>query len=98
MTPERLPTSKHRATDRRNPRDGRIARLPVSIRTQVNEKLRDNVRGPEIMEWLKKTYPGEYKKAGFGNQALKSLNAWRHGGCREWVRRQHRLEDRAVER
>ena len=33
-------------------RNGKIARLPRSIREQVNRKLDDGITGVEIVEWL----------------------------------------------
>ncbi len=82
----------------RLPRNGKIARLPLAIRIEINRKLRDSVTGPEILAWLKQKHPAEHEKAGFGPYGPRNVNAWRQGGYKEWLQQQERLEEMKAQR
>jgi len=76
-----------------HPRNGFFAHLPAALRQQVNLKLRDNVPGPKIAEWLEAEHPAALKEAGFGDNIVRNLNNWRQGGYAQWEKRQERLEE-----
>lgn len=73
-------------------RNGKIARLPFELRTEVNRRLRDGVPGPKITAWLERDHAAELEKAGFKSIKKRSLTAWRAGGYRDWEQQQERLE------
>ena len=76
-------------------RHGKIARLPHSIREQINRRLQNSDEGKEIIEWVN-TLPevravvdGE-----FDGQPVSEVNLsnWRLGGYRDWEAQQEALE------
>ena len=74
-------------SDRRN---GKIARLPFTVRTTVNEKLRDGVTYSSIILWL-----AEEGHQGINEQ---NLSNWKEGGHADWLREQERLADMQARR
>ena len=78
--PPRIP---HRRT-----RNGKVARLPETIRERINVMLEDGVRYRDIINAL--TQPGSPTLP----YAISEMNLsnWRRGGHQEWRRRQEHLE------
>jgi|ERR1044071_1093122 3-hydroxymyristoyl/3-hydroxydecanoyl-(acyl carrier protein) dehydratase len=74
-----------------NTRKGKIARLPLRIREQVNQRLQDGHDARQIMDWLS-TLPevqpvlDEHFEGNPINPG--NLSEWRHGGFREWQHEQ----------
>ncbi len=68
-------------------RTGKIARLPQSIREQLNQKLENNVPGNELLPWLH-SLPEVQKILAdhFGGRPISksNLSDWRHGGFIDW--------------
>jgi hypothetical protein len=75
-------------------RNGKIARLPQSIREQVNRRLDNGEQGKQIAEWLN-TLP-EVKTlidAQFAGQPISEVNLsnWKLGGYIDWQAQQDAL-------
>jgi hypothetical protein len=73
-------------------RIGKIARLPHSIREQLNLKLHDGIPAKSILPWLN-SLP-EVKAilaADFDNRPIskQNLSEWKHGGHRDWLLQYH---------
>ena len=73
-------------------RIGKIARLPYSIREQLNLKLHDGISAKSILPWLN-SLP-EVKAvlaADFDNRPIskQNLSEWKHGGHRDWLLQFH---------
>ena len=87
-------------------RHGKIARLPLSIRTQLNTRLQDGEEAKQIVGWLN-SLPAVQKVLAQHFQARPinepNLSEWRHGGFAEWLAHEnlhaHTLElaDRSVQ-
>jgi len=82
-------------------RNGKIARLPHGIREELNHRLRDNVPGPKICEWVNRLPEcrkvcAEFARRG-GNAkspvTLSQLSEWRRGGFQDWLREQAVLDE-----
>ena len=76
-------------------RNGKIARLPRSIREQVNRKLDDGITGVEIVEWLNTLPEAQALMAAeFDSRPIReqNLSEWKAGGYRDWQMRQEALE------
>lgn len=79
-------------------RTGKIARLPLRIREELNQRLRDNQSGQEILPWvngLQETK--EILDRHFYGNAISdaNLSEWRSGGFAEWLDDQtqvHKIE------
>lgn len=69
-------------------RKGKIARLPRTIRERINEMLRDNVNGPEILAWAN----AEAKLDGDASLTPQNLSVWREGGFAEWLDKQEKVD------
>ena len=82
-------------------RTGKIARLPYKIREEVNRRLRDNVPGGKICEWLNRLPAARAVCAQFAKRSgkeespinEKQLSEWRCGGFQDWLNTQQMLED-----
>ncbi|HVY69652.1 MAG TPA: hypothetical protein VHH73_06960 [Verrucomicrobiae bacterium] len=76
-------------------RIGKIARLPKSIREQLNERLHEGGQGPELLAWLN-ALPEvkELLERDFGGKEINgpNLTAWRQGGYADWVAQGQVLE------
>lgn len=76
-------------------RKGKIARLPKSIRDQVNVRLLNNETAGTILPWLnalpevKAVLEDQFKGEAISDQ---NLSAWRTGGFSEWMDRNEQLE------
>ncbi len=68
-------------------RTGKIARLPVRVREQLNRRLQDGESGPRLVEWLNALPEVQTVLAAeFGGRAIseQNLSEWRQGGYRDW--------------
>lgn len=84
-------------------RVGKVSRLPLHIRNQLNQRLQDGEEGHVILKWLNehKTVREVLDRLFQGQNINKqNLSAWRLGGFREWQRLQesHAFMHRLVER
>ena len=65
-------------------RFGKIARLPLDIREQLNRRLQDGEIGKELVIWLNSVPEVQtVLKAEFGDRPVNepNLSDWRTGGC-----------------
>lgn len=75
-------------------RNGKIARLPHSIRQSLNQRLHDGEQGKALVEWLndlpevKEVLQEQFHGRSISEQ---NLSEWKNGGFKEWERHQ---EDR----
>lgn len=70
-------------------RNGKIARLPRSVRDQLNCRLQDGEEGNTLLEWLNALPKVQaVLKWQFADQPIskQNLSEWRLGGYREWER------------
>ena len=68
-------------------RTGKIARLPDSIRQQLNSRLLDAESGPALLDWLNSLPEVQTVLAAeFEGRAINptNLSEWRNGGYRDW--------------
>lgn len=71
-------------------RTGKIARLPLAIREELNHRLRENENGQTLLEWLNALPQCQDAPINDAN-----LSLWRQGGFAEWLQDQdkvHRIE------
>src|SRR5262245_34912422 len=74
---------------------GKIARLPQTIRDQLNHRLADGVRGNTLLNWLNSLPEVQaILAAEFGGQPINKQNlcAWRQRGYRDWLAQQEAQE------
>jgi hypothetical protein len=77
-------------------RNGKIARLPLALREELNRRLREGEGGRTLLAWLDASPAVRaVLEAEFGGRPINgpNLTAWRREGYREWLRQQ---EVRAV--
>jgi hypothetical protein len=70
-------------------RNGKVARLPRSIREQLNRRLQDGEEGNTLLDWLNALPEVKAVLARlFDDQPIskQNLSEWRQGGYREWER------------
>ena len=76
-------------------RNGKIARLPKTIREELSRRLSDGEPGKELVKWLnglpevRRVVAAEY-----GGRAIReqNLSEWKQGGYEDWLRQQEALE------
>jgi hypothetical protein len=76
-----------------NTRTGKIARLPRSLREQLNHRLGDGEPGARLVEWLNELPEVRRVLAeDFGGRPIneQNLSEWRQGGYRDWAKQQER--------
>jgi hypothetical protein len=74
---------------------GKIGRLPVAIRNEVNRRLHENEVGTGILEWLNaEPRVLEVLDKYFHEQPIspQNLSEWRQGGYQDWLKRQEEVE------
>jgi hypothetical protein len=77
-------------------RNGKIARLPRSIRNQLNERLDRSEESPQLLDWLnalpeaRKVVKDHFAGVPISKQ---NLSEWRQGGFEEWLARRDLCED-----
>lgn len=70
-------------------RNGKIARLPVDIREELNRRIEDGEEGGPLLEWLNELPEvREILNDQFGGVPVnkQSLSQWRLGGHQDWLR------------
>lgn len=78
-------------------RTGKIARLPQSIRAELNLRLRDGVPASKLIPWLHgqeavlRVLDEEFNEEPISPQ---NLTEWRQGGYQDWLRQIEKLEAR----
>jgi len=80
-------------------RNGKIARLPLAIRQELNRRLQDGERGSSLAEWLNGRPEVQAILAAQFNGAPISqdnLSQWRKGGYKNWEDAQKAVQDVAV--
>jgi hypothetical protein len=78
-------------------KQGKIARLPLEVRHELNIRLRDGNLAPEILPWLNglATVRAVVQKHCAGAEVNPSnLSNWRLSGYRDWLARQEQLEEK----
>ena len=79
-----------------NARNGKIARLPRSVREELNERLEQSEQSPQLLSWLnalpevKKILQNDFAGLPISPQ---NLSQWRQGGFQEWLARRDLCED-----
>src|SRR5215203_304025 len=76
-------------------RNGKIARLPKTVRDELNRRLADGERGTELVVWLNslpdvqciiaEQFDGKPMRA-------QNLSEWKHGGYKDWRNEQEAME------
>jgi hypothetical protein len=72
-------------------RNGKIAKLPYSVRDDLNQRMDNGEDGAQLLDWLNELPEvQESLKASFGGVPISKQNLceWRQGGFREWQIRQ----------
>lgn len=72
-------------------RNGKIARLPASIRDHLNRRLSDGEPGTRLVQWLNGLpLVQEVMADEFGGRPVKeqNLTEWKQGGYEDWLRHQ----------
>ena len=70
-------------------RNGKIARLSHTVRTEINEQLRNGRPGVEIIAWLNRlTTVQEVLREFFDGRPIndQNLTEWKAGGYQDWLR------------
>lgn len=81
--------------DRARPRRGKIASLPSVIREEVNVRLFEGQRAPQLLPWLNSLEPVlKVLDEHFGEAPIDAhnLSDWRKGGYADWLARRERIE------
>ena len=76
-------------------RFGKIARLPLDIREQLNRRLQDGEIGKELVVWLNSVPEVQaVLKAEFGDRPVNepNLSDWRTGGYEDWLVQQETMQ------
>ena len=73
-----------------NRRKGKVARLPIDLKIEVNKQLRDGITYGDIIQFL------EGKgHTGFNDE---NISAWYKGGHQDWLKNQERIEQLTARR
>jgi len=70
-------------------RNGKIARLPYSIRDMLNQRLRNGEQGTKLVDWLNGLPKVQEALAEeFGGRPIneQNLTEWKQGGFEDWLR------------
>ena len=70
-------------------RNGKIARLPLHIRTELTQRLSENEPGTKLVEWLNGEAGLFLDTDAEGNRipiTEQNLSEWRQGGYQDWLR------------
>ena len=76
-------------------RTGKIARLPKTIRDELNQRLENGETGGSLADWLNGLPEVQaIMKAHFAGAEIReqNLSEWRKGGYLEWLRHQQAME------
>lgn len=69
-------------------RNGKIARLPLHIREQLNRRLQDGQQGRKLVAWLNSLPEVRaITAAEFGGRSVReqNLSEWKQGGYQDWL-------------
>jgi len=72
-------------------RNGKIARLPLAVRQELNRRLDDGEQGKDLVVWLNALPKVQaIVAAEFGGNAIReqNLSEWKQGGYQEWLRQE----------
>src|SRR6266446_1696297 len=76
-------------------RNGKIARLPLAVRQELNRRLDEGEQGKKLVAWLN-GLPAVQAIAAteFGGKAIReqNLSEWKQRGYRDWLAKQEALE------
>src|ERR1700735_4104956 len=70
-------------------RNGKIARLPLHIRTELNQRLGEGEPGTKLVAWLNDKAKLDLPKDSEGRRIRiteQNLSDWRQGGYQDWLR------------
>src|SRR5436190_24365750 len=76
-------------------RNGKIARLPLAVREELNQRIEDGEVGEVIVGWLngrpevQAMVAAEWEGREISEQ---NLSAWRNGGYRDWAEQRQAME------
>jgi hypothetical protein len=76
-------------------RTGKIARLPLALREQLNQRLQNGELGSALLHWLNQLPEvKEVLAQQFASQPItkQNLSEWKHGGYEDWLRHQSRQQ------
>src|SRR6266567_6492573 len=76
-------------------RNGKIARLPLAIRQELNRRLDEGEQGKKLVAWLNGLPAVQAIVATeFGGKAIReqNLSEWKQRGYRDWLAKQEALE------
>jgi hypothetical protein len=80
----RTPSARHP----QNARHGKIARLPLTVRTELNQRLLNGDKGADLVAWLNsRPDVQQVMNAHFAGAELTetNLSRWREGGYQDWL-------------
>lgn len=69
-------------------RKGKIARLPHTVREELNARLHDNQDGTRILKWVNESQ----ELRGAAAISPQNLSEWRAGGFADWMAKQDKVE------
>src|SRR6266436_5084344 len=76
-------------------RNGKIARLPLAVRQELNRRLDEGEQGKKLVAWLN-GLPAVQATAAteFGGKPIReqNLSEWKQRGYRDWIAKQEALE------
>jgi hypothetical protein len=75
-------------------RNGKIARLPRTIRDELNHRLQDGEQGKNLVPWLNALPEAQAvlaREFGGRNISEQNLSEWKSGGYRDWQAQQDAL-------
>jgi hypothetical protein len=76
-------------------RNGKIARLPLAVRQELNRRLDNGEQGKKLVAWLNSLPEVQaIVAAEFGGKPIReqNLSEWKQGGYRDWLAKQEALE------
>src|SRR5467141_1986830 len=76
-------------------RNGKIARLPLAVRQELNRRLDEAEQGKKLIAWLNGLPEVQaIVAAEFGGKAIReqNLSEWKQRGYRDWLAKQEALE------
>ena len=76
-------------------RNGKIARLPKTVRDELNQRLANGERGTELVAWLNSLPEVQcIITEQFGGRPMRAqnLSEWKHGGYKDWNNKQEAME------
>jgi hypothetical protein len=95
--PEEIGVAEVRTPPAPNPqnvRNGKIARLPLAVRTELNQRLRNGETGRDLLAWLNGLPDVKQVRDCFTGAELteSNLSRWRDGGYEDWLEEERTRE------